>query len=583
MQGNYNKKNKIVNDQFSRVGKRLFINIFLTLNMFAVIHEKNYNWSTEENMNMFLMFLVYMLTSTTTIADNAGIRRGKNYIDDGRTNKQSHFALPAFNGAAVLIDSSGNGYSAWTQTQECLAYNPTIGGLQFVCRGYSIPTGILNVHRTDSIFSYWIHDPAVYNQEYGPARYPHSINSGYLCFPVLPGLMIAMQLGGAIEDIGPGDLDVYRVIGTQVANSNMLFIGCDQNNEIIFRLMTPDLQTPVNQGTIAYDCGLIGFDYNDTLGYIFYCDDSLNIYYRRINASGGFSPESIYNMVWPEPYTINVTLLTQCAVTDSGKPILVFDNLNGEDPTYPCSSKVYVSIASGQPCIEVSNSSHCFYPTITASGNYVIVLFHSARSNSGQDSLAWFDLKAAVSPTQGQTWSNVINLTNMLTSRPGLAQLSKRFAANLGRFYYFYGINMVNNHDPIWHCWRDPQGLDPHAWYVGWHEIETGITEEQKHDVGAQNAMLTAYPNPFSKQTTIHYELRTRNYEEKDKTPTIRIYDASGRLVKQFTQLPNDQLRNYQINWDGKDDSGRDIPPGVYFVKLQGENLADIDKMIKVK
>ena len=47
----------------------------------------------------------------------------------------------------------------------------------------------------------------------------------------------------------------------------------------------------------------------------------------------------------------------------------------------------------------------------------------------------------------------------------------------------------------------------------------------------------------------------------------FHIYDATGRLVKDIRLTP-DAVRPTQISWDGRDDSGKNLPTGVYFLKL---------------
>ncbi|GAH25605.1 unnamed protein product, partial [marine sediment metagenome] len=38
-----------------------------------------------------------------------------------------------------------------------------------------------------------------------------------------------------------------------------------------------------------------------------------------------------------------------------------------------------------------------------------------------------------------------------------------------------------------------------------------------------------------------------------------------------------------QISWDGKDDQNRQLPTGVYFVKLQTDEYVETDKLILIR
>jgi len=79
---------------------------------------------------------------------------------------------------------------------------------------------------------------------------------------------------------------------------------------------------------------------------------------------------------------------------------------------------------------------------------------------------------------------------------------------------------------------------------------------------------LRAAPNPFrtavSFQTMEPYPAR------------IRISDASGRTVRRI------EARSSEVVWNGKDESGSDLPPGVYLVQLETERNANCLKVIKL-
>jgi hypothetical protein len=110
----------------------------------------------------------------------------------------------------------------------------------------------------------------------------------------------------------------------------------------------------------------------------------------------------------------------------------------------------------------------------------------------------------------------------------------------------------------------------------------TGVTEF-KNSVTV-DSWLEVTPNPFKQKTNIGYtitELRNSNFEMRK--PTIRIYDASGRLVKSFDLESRIQNQESVVRWDGRDDVGKRVPKGVYFVRLQGTGLRITEKVILVE
>ena len=81
------------------------------------------------------------------------------------------------------------------------------------------------------------------------------------------------------------------------------------------------------------------------------------------------------------------------------------------------------------------------------------------------------------------------------------------------------------------------------------------------------------YPNPFSSQTVIAYKLK----EQADVS--IKIYNILGQEVRQFKPYAQSN-GTHQIIWDGKDNLGRRITPGVYFCQLQSGGEKQIKKML---
>uniref|UniRef100_A0A7V3VUJ1 T9SS type A sorting domain-containing protein n=1 Tax=candidate division WOR-3 bacterium TaxID=2052148 RepID=A0A7V3VUJ1_UNCW3 len=63
---------------------------------------------------------------------------------------------------------------------------------------------------------------------------------------------------------------------------------------------------------------------------------------------------------------------------------------------------------------------------------------------------------------------------------------------------------------------------------------------------------------------------------------SIKIYDATGRLVKSFSPT-TDYCVLGTIVWDGKDDSGRRLPAGVYFVRLEAGDFKQVEKAILLR
>jgi hypothetical protein len=87
-----------------------------------------------------------------------------------------------------------------------------------------------------------------------------------------------------------------------------------------------------------------------------------------------------------------------------------------------------------------------------------------------------------------------------------------------------------------------------------------GINETRGHAV---NSVVSVAPNPFSKLTTINFEVDSRQKTEV----SVQIYNISGCCVKSFGPLLSAPGPVF-IRWDGTDADGVKLPCGIYFIEL---------------
>jgi hypothetical protein len=80
-------------------------------------------------------------------------------------------------------------------------------------------------------------------------------------------------------------------------------------------------------------------------------------------------------------------------------------------------------------------------------------------------------------------------------------------------------------------------------------------------------------PNPFRQGTRIAYDLPARSKVR------LSIYDAGGRQVKELAGGWQEAGR-YNLDWDGRDKSGRRCPSGIYFCSLRTEDRTAVRKML---
>jgi hypothetical protein len=102
-------------------------------------------------------------------------------------------------------------------------------------------------------------------------------------------------------------------------------------------------------------------------------------------------------------------------------------------------------------------------------------------------------------------------------------------------------------------------------------EFGAGVTPGTLSLRLAQNA-----PNPFGIETTIKFTVPS------GMKANLAVYDVSGRLVRSVydgVAAPGE----HSAKWDGRDDFGSNVSPGVYFIKLATPEKSIEKKMVLVK
>lgn len=84
----------------------------------------------------------------------------------------------------------------------------------------------------------------------------------------------------------------------------------------------------------------------------------------------------------------------------------------------------------------------------------------------------------------------------------------------------------------------------------------------QERGLIGKTADFSIYPVPCCLVAAIRYQLPTSGYV------AVRIYDTAGQLVRTLAAGPM-QAGNYKTMWDGCDNKGKKIGPGIYFCRLE--------------
>ncbi len=87
---------------------------------------------------------------------------------------------------------------------------------------------------------------------------------------------------------------------------------------------------------------------------------------------------------------------------------------------------------------------------------------------------------------------------------------------------------------------------------------------------------VAAYPNPFRETSTIRFTTAAGG------PVRLEIFDASGRLVRGLPAWPAPSGMG-EIVWDGRQESGREAPAGVYFLRLVAPEGRSSGTIIRVE
>lgn len=85
------------------------------------------------------------------------------------------------------------------------------------------------------------------------------------------------------------------------------------------------------------------------------------------------------------------------------------------------------------------------------------------------------------------------------------------------------------------------------------------------------------FPNPFYAATDIRFDL------VRPGGVYAAVYDVRGRRVRQLLAGENLAAGPHGIAWDGRDDSGAEVPPGVYLCLVRAEGGQGARKMMLLK
>ena len=175
----------------------------------------------------------------------------------------------------------------------------------------------------------------------------------------------------------------------------------------------------------------------------------------------------------------------------------------------------------------------------------------------------------------------------------GSSPLTVQFSADVSdqdtpldqlRYYWFFDDGGFATGQSPQHTYTQPGS------YLVWVNVTDGFLDrtatvsiDVRHPIAvdpgdAPSALLlhAAYPVPFERSTRLAFDLPQAGHV------TLRVHDVSGRIVTTVISEWRPAGR-YSASWDGLDDSGRSLPPGVYTATLDAGAQRQSARLVLIK
>ena len=122
---------------------------------------------------------------------------------------------------------------------------------------------------------------------------------------------------------------------------------------------------------------------------------------------------------------------------------------------------------------------------------------------------------------------------------------------------------------------------------VYWYKVEEISTDGESQLYGPISVMgidpvpdtfslSSNYPNPFNPATTFKYQI------PEDCDVSISIYSILGQEIKSWI-YENQTKGYYELEWDGKDFLGRNVPSGIYLLRFQAAEFSEMGRMTIIR
>lgn len=211
------------------------------------------------------------------------------------------------------------------------------------------------------------------------------------------------------------------------------------------------------------------------------------------------------------------------------------------------------------PYKQLTDVHHAQASDVCVSGDSVYVVWDDDRWGIDTE----FELYFRMSTDGGETWLTEERLTNALKNswRPRMV-VSKEWV------------------HVIWNDHRDgPYPAYSELYYKRGKRFVGVAEDDQNSRMVYHVPELEIYPNPSRGRLTIAFTLQPSYGIMHDLS--LAIYDVAGCLIKRFDHLT--MQPSNQIFWDGRDEQGKEVVEGIYFIRADAGEWSATEKIALIR
>jgi hypothetical protein len=284
------------------------------------------------------------------------------------------------------------------------------------------------------------------------------------------------------------------------------------------------------------------------------------------------------------------------------------DTLHGWDVYFSRSTDYGQTFAANYPINDTvtTGSTPQDYPSMYYKNDMIHASWHDGRDG--------YAVYSAVSTNNGLSFGTNVRVADDANARGYYSSISVDDSANVyiawsdyrdfstygHEIYFAFSADsgqtfeenvLVNDHQGIINAWDwDPSICvnDSGKVFVAWSSTRNdpsftnfdiycatgtyvGIEEYRRSQVVTH---VHCYPNPFHQIMAISFQSSVTGIPID-----IKIYDTAGRLVKLYSV----SSAEFSIPWDGRDENGKAVPAGVYFIQLGSSSTNVTKKVVKIE